>query len=91
MSRPSRKRLRERQCGNKVRHYTLAAAQELADLLNGMEQARKGYNIAQKLQAYHCFFCNFFHIGHTPRRMLEKRGVIPGVNFRREGKNSKAS
>lgn len=71
----SRKTRRERECGRKINYPTFKDAQKVADLLNDVAYIQRLKIPVQKLQPYRCGFCSGIHIGHTPRRILERRGV----------------
>lgn len=65
----SKRRIRRKQCGHKVKFVSLADAHRRAVELWG-----KGI----RLRAYRCRWCNQFHIGHIPR------AVIRAIRTRKE-------
>lgn len=59
----SKRRLRRKACGNKVKHANLANAQIAAH-----NSARK---FKQRLSAYKCQYCGSYHVGHTPKAVKQ--------------------
>ena len=56
----SKRRLRRKQCGNKVRHATEEAAMK--------HYAALRFNKGELgLKVYHCRFCRKWHVGHWKR------------------------
>jgi hypothetical protein len=55
----SKRAIRRRACGRKIRHASLEAARAHIGELHG----RKGYQ--GLLNAYHCSFCGGWHVGHA--------------------------
>jgi hypothetical protein len=58
----SKRAQRRKECLGKIRHVNaLAAYAHIRALFR-----TKGYQ--GRLNAYHCRFCNGFHVGHAPRK-----------------------
>ncbi len=57
----SKRCVRARSCGDKIRHKTEA------DALTQIASLRAGGELGP-LKAYHCRFCKFWHVGHRSRR-----------------------
>lgn len=63
----SKRRIRRKQCGNKRRYPTSAAA--MAEMQDVIRNGRKG---GGWLNVYRCQFCRGYHFGHAP---AHKEGV----------------
>lgn len=59
----SKRRLRRKACGNKVKHATHDEA-----ILVAHKTARK---YKQRLSAYKCKYCGSYHVGHTPKEVKQ--------------------
>lgn len=59
----SKRRLRRKACGSKVKHATHEAAQIAAH-----KSAKK---FKQRLSAYKCQYCGCYHVGHTPKAVKQ--------------------
>lgn len=63
----SKRHIRRKQCGTKIRHKTRENADYHAYLLR-----RKGERI---IHCYHCNFCGGWHVGHKPAKYRNYQGV----------------
>lgn len=61
----SRRRLRAKSCGGKVRHATMASAWIAARKTDG------------EVKPYRCKWCSAFHVGHEPGKQ-KRRHVTHG-------------
>lgn len=68
----SKRRLRRKACGSKLRHPTMPDAMLAAKL------SSKKFN--QRLSAYKCQYCGGFHVGHTPKS-IKRFTVNPNTSF----------
>lgn len=69
----SKRALRRKSCGRKVRYQTQEAA------LTGLRSLIYDKGWQGKMFAYHCQFCRGFHYGHPPARVrqsLKARGFL---------------
>lgn len=65
----SKRRLRRKGCGRKIRYTSQAEALAGLKALT-REKGHQGY-----LTPYHCQFCNGYHFGHPPRRVRQALGI----------------
>lgn len=70
----SKRHLRRKQCGTKIRHATKGGAQYHAYLL-----MRKGEKI---IGWYYCKFCNGWHVGHKPAKLRIKPDIYNQARFK---------
>lgn len=65
----SKRRLRRKACGKKVRYLTQDAAMSA---LRGMtrDHGGRGY-----MTPYRCQFCGGFHFGHPPKKVRQALGI----------------
>lgn len=61
----SKRHIRRKKCGRKVRHPTMAAA------LTAVAMLKQRYGDSGMVIAYRCVVCRFFHIGHANKRIKQ--------------------
>lgn len=69
----SKRRIRRKVCGRKVRYATQADAQAAIITLT-RSKGWLGYMVP-----YRCQFCGGFHFGHPPRRVRNAMGARAGA------------
>jgi len=61
-----KKNARRRKCENKVRYSSMEGAAE------GIERLREVKKVTELLTPYPCGFCQGWHFGHPPHRVLKR-------------------
>lgn len=64
----SKSELRQRECGDKLRHVTRKEA-----IIHLHKHALENYQPEVTICVYKCQFCKFWHIGHTEPVLLDDR------------------
>lgn len=61
----SKRRLRRKACTGKVRYGTQEDCDKVMRAVNSKSEVR------QRMSAYKCKFCNGWHFGHTPKKVIQ--------------------